>query len=169
MLSMHIKMNADHECDVILKHSVRMPGQLKVDPRVPRVAKKQIHRGNVPANTPERYYKRILVVPIVVPIVDLLISEMTHFLISLILKQLNYWFWDHQFCFLKSLKKMSAFPQLWKSLKKICESRCSGSRTSTLATQVVDSNFQGSARYIGKNNLANAMRKDSLTCLFCWK
>ena len=87
---MHIKMNADHECDVILKHSVRMPGQLKVDPRVPRVAKKQIHRGNVPANTPERYYKRILVVPIVVPIVDLLISEMTHFLISLILKQLNY-------------------------------------------------------------------------------
>ena len=83
-------MNADHECDVILKHSVRMPGQLKVDPRVPRVAKKQIHRGNVPANTPERYYKRILVVPIVVPIVDLLISEMTHFLISLILKQLNY-------------------------------------------------------------------------------
>ena len=83
-------MNADHECDVILKHSVRMPGQLKVDPRVPRVAKKQIHRGNVPANTPERYYKRILVVPIVVPIVDLLISEMTHFLINLILKQLNY-------------------------------------------------------------------------------
>ena len=86
MLLMHIKMNADHECDVILKHSVRMSGQLKVDPRVPRVAKKQIHRGNVPANTPERYYKRILVVPIV----DLLISEMTHALISLILKQLNY-------------------------------------------------------------------------------
>ena len=79
-------MNADHECDVILKHSVRMPGQLKVDPRVPRVAKKQIHRGNVPANTTERYYKRVLVVPIV----DLLIFEMTHFLISLILKQLNY-------------------------------------------------------------------------------
>ena len=43
MLLMHIKMNAD---------------QLKAEPNIPRVAKKQIHRDNVAANLHEEYYKR---------------------------------------------------------------------------------------------------------------
>ena len=43
MLLMHAKMNVD---------------QLKVEPNIPRVAKKEIHRDNVAANLHEEYYKR---------------------------------------------------------------------------------------------------------------
>ena len=43
MLLMHIKMNAD---------------QLKAEPNIPRVAKKQIQWDNVAANLHEEYYKR---------------------------------------------------------------------------------------------------------------
>ena len=37
---MHTKMNVDQEYDVILKQAVRMADQLKVEPSIPRVAKK---------------------------------------------------------------------------------------------------------------------------------
>ena len=50
-----------------------MADQLNVEPNIPRVAKKQIDRDNVPANWPEEYYKRVLVISIV----DTFISEMT--------------------------------------------------------------------------------------------
>ena len=43
MLLMHAKMTVD---------------QLKVEPNIPRVAKKEIHRDNVAANLHEEYYKR---------------------------------------------------------------------------------------------------------------
>ena len=69
-----LRENVDQESDVIFKQAVRMVDQLNVEPNIPRVAKKQIYRDNVPANSPEEYYKRALVIPIV----DTFISEMTH-------------------------------------------------------------------------------------------
>ena len=53
---------------------VRLTDQLKVEPNICRVAKKQIHWYNVSPNLYEEYYKRVLVIPIV----DSFISEMTH-------------------------------------------------------------------------------------------
>ena len=69
-----MRENVDQESDVIFKQAVRMADQLNVEPNIPRVAKKQIYRDNVPANSPEEYYKRALVIPIV----DTFISEMTY-------------------------------------------------------------------------------------------
>ena len=51
-----------------------MTDQLNVEPNIPRVAKKKIYRDNAPANSPEEYYKRAFVIPIV----DTFILEMTH-------------------------------------------------------------------------------------------
>ena len=64
-----------------------MADQLNVELNIPRAAKKQIYRDNVPANSPEEYYKRALVIPIA----DTFISEMTHrFNKCSIVKHLNY-------------------------------------------------------------------------------
>ena len=51
-----------------------MADQINVEPNTPRAAKKQIYRDNVPANSPEGYYKPALVKPIV----NSFILEMTH-------------------------------------------------------------------------------------------
>ena len=51
-----------------------MADQLKVEPNILRVAKKQIYWDNVPGTLPEEYYKRSLVIFIV----DRFISEMTN-------------------------------------------------------------------------------------------
>ena len=69
-----LRENVDQESDVIFKQAVRMADQLNVEPNIPRIAKKQICRDNLPANSPEEYYKRALVRSIV----DTFISEMTH-------------------------------------------------------------------------------------------
>ena len=92
-----------------------MADQLNAEPNIPRVAKKQKYQDNIPASSPEEYYKRALVIPIV----NTYISEMTHRFNTFNLKQLNYWFWNHQFYVLKSLKKMLTFYQFSKSMKKI--------------------------------------------------
>ena len=52
-----LRENIDQESDVIFKQAVRMADQHNVEPNIPRVAKKQIYRDNVPANSPEEYYK----------------------------------------------------------------------------------------------------------------
>ena len=57
-----MRENVEQESDVIFKQKVRMADQLNVEPSIPRVAKKQIYRDNVPANSPEEHYKRALVV-----------------------------------------------------------------------------------------------------------
>ena len=69
-----LQENVDQESNVIFKQAVGMADQLIVEPDIPRVAKKQIYWDNVPANLPEEYYKWALVIPIV----DTLISDMTH-------------------------------------------------------------------------------------------
>ena len=69
-----LRENVDQESDVILKQTVRMADQLNAKSNIPRVAEKQIYRDNVPANSPEEYYKLALVIPIV----HTFISEMSH-------------------------------------------------------------------------------------------
>ena len=69
-----LRENVDQESDVIFKQAVRMADQLNIEPNIPRVAQKQIYRDNIPANSPEEYYKRTLAIPIV----DTFISEMTN-------------------------------------------------------------------------------------------
>ena len=69
-----LRENVDQESDVIFKQAVRMADQLNVEPNISRVAQKKIYWDNVPANSPEEYYKRALVIPIV----DTFISEMTY-------------------------------------------------------------------------------------------
>ena len=69
-----MRENIDQESDVIFKQAMQMADQLNVEPNIPRVAKKQICRDNVPANSSEEYYKRALVIPII----DTFISEMTY-------------------------------------------------------------------------------------------
>ena len=69
-----LRENVNLESDVIFKQALRMADQLNVEPNIPRVAEKQIYRDNVPANSPEEYYKRALFIPIV----DKFILEMTH-------------------------------------------------------------------------------------------
>ena len=63
-----------------------MADQLNFEPNIPRVAKKQIYRDNIPANSAEEYNIRALVIPIV----NTCISEMTHRFNTFNLKQLNY-------------------------------------------------------------------------------
>ena len=75
-----LRENVDQESDVIFKQAVQMADQLNVEPNIPRVAKKQIYRDNVPVNLPEEYFKRALVIPIV----DTFISEMTYHFNNLI-------------------------------------------------------------------------------------
>ena len=57
-----MRENVEQESDVIFKKKVRMADQLNIEPSIPRVAKKQIYRDNIPATSPEEYYKRALVV-----------------------------------------------------------------------------------------------------------
>ena len=45
--------NVDQESNVIFKQAVRMADQLNVQPNIPRAAKNEIYRDNVPANSPE--------------------------------------------------------------------------------------------------------------------
>ena len=44
-------------------HAVRLAGNVNVDPTMPRVAGRQIHRCNAPADNPEQYYQRNMAVP----------------------------------------------------------------------------------------------------------
>ena len=42
----------------VYKHAVRVARNVNVDPTLPRVAGRQIHRCNAPADNPEQYYQR---------------------------------------------------------------------------------------------------------------
>ena len=44
-------------------HAVRFAGNVNVDPTIPRVAGRQIHRYNAPADNPEQFYQRNMAVP----------------------------------------------------------------------------------------------------------
>ena len=110
-----MREKVDQESNEILKQAVRMADQLNIEPNIPRVSKKKIYRDKVPANSPEEYYKRALVIPIV----DILISEMTHRFNKFICKAAKLFILHHQFYVPKSLKKMFKYSQFWKCMKKI--------------------------------------------------
>ena len=62
MLLIHTKVNVDQEYNIVFKQSVHMADQLKIEPKIPRIAKKQIHRDSVLANSSEEYYKKALAI-----------------------------------------------------------------------------------------------------------
>ena len=49
----------------VYKHAVRGARNVNVDPTLPRVAGRQIHRCNAPADNPEQYYQRNVAVPLI--------------------------------------------------------------------------------------------------------
>lgn len=67
-----IRETIDEEFSVIYRQAERMANQLFVTPIIPRVALRQMHRNNVPATTPEEYYRRAMAIPLL----DTFISEM---------------------------------------------------------------------------------------------
>jgi len=49
----------------VYKHAVRVARNVNVNPTMPRVAGRQVHRCNTPADNPEQYYQRIVAVPLI--------------------------------------------------------------------------------------------------------
>lgn len=49
----------------VYKHAVRVARNVNVNPTMPRVAGRQIHRCNAPADNPEQYYQRNVAVPLI--------------------------------------------------------------------------------------------------------
>ena len=71
-----------------------MADPINVEPNIPRIAKKQIYRDNVPVSSPEEYYKRALAISVV----DTFISEMSYRFNNFICKAFicNFtWFWHN--------------------------------------------------------------------------
>lgn len=64
--------NVEEGFKKIYKQAERIAEKLNVDPSLPRIAKRQIHRQNQPADTPEEYYRRT----VAIPLLDCIISEM---------------------------------------------------------------------------------------------
>lgn len=68
----HIRSNIDDFFDTSFDHAVRMADALGVEPSMPRVARKQMHRANATSDGPRQYYHR----NIAVPFLDHIISEL---------------------------------------------------------------------------------------------
>ena len=49
----------------IFELAVRIEKEINVEPKMPRIAGRQIHRDNIPGNHPEQYYLRNFAVPFV--------------------------------------------------------------------------------------------------------
>ena len=56
----------------VFNQAGRMVVKFDVQPCIPRVAARQMHRNNVPADTPREYFKRAFVIPLL----DKFIAEM---------------------------------------------------------------------------------------------
>ena len=54
----------DEKFSHVYKHAVRVARNVNVEPTMPRVAGRQIHRCNAPADNPEQYYQRNVAVPL---------------------------------------------------------------------------------------------------------
>lgn len=62
---LNIAENMDEVFHKTFAHAVRMADKLNVQPSMPRVVQKQIHRNNAPSISPEDYYRKNLAVPFV--------------------------------------------------------------------------------------------------------
>ena len=56
----------------IFRQAVQIADHVGIEPSLPRIARKQIHRSNPPYDTPEEYYRRT----IAIPLLDSLLSEL---------------------------------------------------------------------------------------------
>ena len=110
-----LRKYVDQECDVIFKQAMRMVDQLNVEPNIPRVAKKQVYRDNVPANSPEEYYKQALVITNV----DTFISEMTYRFNNFICKAAKLLILTPSVLCSEKFEKILTVPQFWKNMEKI--------------------------------------------------
>ena len=110
-----LRKYVDQECDIIFKQAMRMADQLNVEPNIPRVAKKQIYRDNVPANSPEEYYKQALVITNV----DTFISEMTYRFNNFICKAAKLLILTPSVLCSEKFEKILTVPQFWKNMEKI--------------------------------------------------
>ena len=68
----HLRESVNEEFSVIYQQAERMAEKLSISPSIPRCAVRQMNRNNVPATTPEEFYRRA----IAVPLLDTFISEM---------------------------------------------------------------------------------------------
>ena len=59
----YVQESIDNEFDQIFKQAERMAIKLDVQQSLPRSVAKQMHRNNVPADTPKEYFKRSLAIP----------------------------------------------------------------------------------------------------------
>ena len=64
----------DQKSDAAFRQAVPITGQLNLVPNIPRVAKKQIYGDNLSTNSPDAYYKRA----VVIPIVDTFVAKIIH-------------------------------------------------------------------------------------------
>ena len=64
--------NVEGEFSIIYQRTERMAAKFGVTPSIPRTAVRQLNRSNVPALTPEEYFRRALAVPLL----DTFVSEM---------------------------------------------------------------------------------------------
>ena len=58
-----ILQNVNKKFAVIYMQAERMASKFGVTPSIPRTVSRQAHRNNVPALTPEEYFRRVLAVP----------------------------------------------------------------------------------------------------------
>lgn len=59
-----VRTNVDHFCDECFKQASKLAEEVNVEPTFPRTVGRMRHRANCPAGTPEEYYKRNLVIPL---------------------------------------------------------------------------------------------------------
>ena len=59
-----VRDKIEEEFLVIYRKVEKITISLDVSPSVPRTVSRQMHRSNIPANTPEGYYRRVLAIPV---------------------------------------------------------------------------------------------------------
>ena len=67
-----VRDKIEEEFLVIYRQAERITTSLDISPSVPKTVLRQMNRNNIPANTPEEYYRRVLAIPIL----DTFIAEM---------------------------------------------------------------------------------------------
>ena len=60
----YVQENIDNEFHQIFKQAEQMAIKLDAQPSLPCRAARQMHRNNVPADTPKEYFKRSLAIPL---------------------------------------------------------------------------------------------------------
>ena len=59
-----VRDKIEEEFLVIYRQAESIATSLDVSPSAPRTVSRQMHRSNIPANTSEEYYRRVLAIPV---------------------------------------------------------------------------------------------------------